>query len=153
VRKARTLPAARPAALVSAALAVCAVPVAMIGPAATASSIRPTTVQPASTVCTALVSTPWQLPYSPYTKGDKYDVKVNKYSCGTADSYIKVLTADKVFKTPISLTPPSNVKGGPKGLICRSISDKSGQAYDGGCYSYTGGLANMNKPWFAWTVG
>ncbi|HMK97161.1 MAG TPA: hypothetical protein VK425_06405 [Acidimicrobiales bacterium] len=122
-----------------------------------AASTRSTTIRLPSMVCPSLIATPWQLPYAPYTKGDEYDVKVNKYSCGSADQYIKILTANKVFKTPSSLipppSPPSNVKGGPKGLSCRAIPDKSGRAYDGGCYTYSGGLANMNKPWFAWTVG
>lgn len=131
--------------------------ICILAPAASGSAVPSGTMRPLSVECPALVATPWQLPYPPYTKGDKYDVTAHQFSCGQVDHYVKILTANKVVNPQPSLvppsTPPSTVKGGPKGFSCRSIADKSGRAYDGGCYTYSNGLANMDKPWFAWTVG
>lgn len=155
MQKAQTALVRRTARLGGGLLLLAGATVVILGQGAAASQVRSLTTRPSSFFdCPSIVATPWQAPYPPYPKGDKYDVTVNKYSCTEADHYVRILTANKVFKTPsFMVPPPSNVKGGPKSWTCRSLADKSGRAYDGECATYKAGLVNQEKPWFAWTVG
>jgi hypothetical protein len=87
---------------------------------------------------------PWQLPYSPYTTGTKYDVQVHGYSCAKADGYIRKLVTHSV-----SHGYPALVSGGPHGWRCTGSRSKRGLAYTGMCTKSLG----FSGPWFSWTVG
>jgi hypothetical protein len=101
-------------------------------------------VDAASGVCPALAGSTWQLPYSPYTKGNEYDVHVRNVSCVKADKYIKKLVTKKVGH---GLTP--SVKGGPPGWTCTGSRSKTGLAYTGQCSK----SSSFSGPFFGWSVG
>jgi hypothetical protein len=114
-------------------------------------TITLTTVAPASVSadtasggCPVLVASTWQLPYSPYTKGNQYDVHVKGLSCVKADKYIKKLVTKKVSH---GLTP--SVKGGPPGWRCTGSRSKAGLAYTGQCSK----SSSLSGPFFAWSIG
>jgi hypothetical protein len=103
------------------------------------------TVDAASGECPVLAASPWQLPYSPYTKGTQYDVAAHGISCVKADGYIKKLVMHKVGH---GLTP--TVRGGPPGWRCTGSKSKKGLAYTGQCSK---SRSTLSGPYFAWSVG
>ena len=100
---------------------------------------------PSNGVCPVVTASQWQLPYSPYTTGTQYDVKVKGYSCAKADTYIKTLVAHKV-----SSGYPATVKGGPPGWKCTGSRSKTGLAYTGTCVKNSNAI---NGTFFGWSVG
>ena len=60
----------------------------------------------------------------PNDKGTAYDVNVVKYSCGSAQAYIRTLVREKVHA---KLSGP--IPGGPSGWHCTGSPSKSGLAF------------------------